>query len=241
MFIEVCVLIVIKSIAIRAPHSEAAEGRSSFSKEITTEGSATLSTTVSTTESDTPDEYVYFRVSSRHLMLASPWIRRALTKDAWSESNRHEVDGLFHITAEDWDEDSFLILLNILHLRNRQVPRTVTLEMLAKIAVLVDYYECGEAIELFTDMWITSLTKGTKIPSIHNRDLVLWIWISWVFNLSDCFERATAVAIKQSDEGIRSLDLPLPTKVIGRLHTSQILTMFTDQSRRDRRQAQPSH
>jgi hypothetical protein len=77
-------------------------------------------------------------------MLASPWFSRALKKEGWSESDQNEKDGLIHISASDWDAEAFLILLNVLHLRNRSVPDKVSLDMLAKIAVLVDYYECDE-------------------------------------------------------------------------------------------------
>jgi hypothetical protein len=159
---------------------------------------------------------VQFRVSSRHLMLASPWFNRALKREGWSESARDEEDGLFHITAEDWDADAFLILLNIFHLRNRQVPRAVSLDMIAKIAVLVDYYECEESIELFTAMWIKSLKENTPVPSVACRNLVLWIWTSWVFDIGDCFKRATAVAIKSSVENFHTLGLPIPSRVSGK-------------------------
>jgi hypothetical protein len=160
---------------------------------------------------------IHFHVSSRHLMLASPWFKRAMTKEGWSESNRSDEDGLFHITADDWDAEAFLILLNIIHLRNRKVPRKISLEQLAKIAVLVDYYECGEVLEMFTDMWIESLEASATIPSVYCRDLVLWIWTSWVFDLSDQFERATAVAIKRTEKTLSTLDLPIPNMVIGKL------------------------
>ena len=73
-----------------------------------------------------------------------------LTRDGFAESDRNETAGLFHIDAEDWDAETFLIYLQILHLRNRQVPRIVTLEIMAKMAILVDYYDCGEAVKLLS-------------------------------------------------------------------------------------------
>lgn len=53
-------------------------------------------------------------------------------------------DGLYHVPAEDWDGEALLCVLQVLHLHNSQVPRTVSLEMLAKIAVLVDFYKCAD-------------------------------------------------------------------------------------------------
>jgi hypothetical protein len=170
---------------------------------------------------------IQYRVSSRHLTLASPWFKRAMTKEGWSESSRNEEDGLFHITADDWDAEAFLIMLNIFHVRNKKVPRTISLEQLAKIAVLVDYYECGEVLEVFTDMWIQFLKVRASVPSTYCRDLVLWIWVSWVFDVSDYFMRATAVAIKQSEKTLSTLDLPIPAKVFGTLiATSRISRVY---------------
>jgi hypothetical protein len=162
------------------------------------------------------DESIHYHVSSRHLMVASSWFMRAMTKEGWAESSRNEEDKLFNIKAANWDPEAFLILLNIFHLRNRQVPRTVSLEMLAKIAVLVDYYhDCGEAIELFTTIWIDHLRANSTIPTTYCRDLVLWICIARVFNLRDDFNQATLVAVTQSEETFRTLRLPISSSVCG--------------------------
>jgi hypothetical protein len=55
----------------------------------------------------------------------------------------------------------------------------VDLEMLTKLAVLVDYYACYEAVEIVSDMWVDGL-KGT-LPTAYSKDLVRWLFISWVF------------------------------------------------------------
>lgn len=38
------------------------------------------------------------------------------------ESGLDPEYGKRHISAEDWDEEAFLILMNIIHLRNHKVP-----------------------------------------------------------------------------------------------------------------------
>lgn len=63
------------------------------------------------------EKYIYY-VSSRNLVAASPWFRRALTKGKWTESEREGKDGLIYVEAYDWDCDAFLTLLNIFHLEN---------------------------------------------------------------------------------------------------------------------------
>ncbi|EMD86664.1 hypothetical protein COCC4DRAFT_143682 [Bipolaris maydis ATCC 48331] len=157
------------------------------------------------------DDEIHYLVSSRHLMLASPWFRRTLTREEFVESLKNPSDGRYHIQANDWDEEALLILLNIFHVRTRQVPATVSLEMLAKIAVLVDYYELenAEAIERDTQNWIASVRRNVAIPSSYCRNLMLWICISRVFCMSEEFEKATAVAIKESKGWIQALDLPI--------------------------------
>ena len=80
-------------------------------------------------------------------MSASPWFNRVLKKHGCGESGRNEQDGHFHVRGE-WGEDAFLILMNIFHLQNDKVPEKVTLQTLAKIAVLVDYYDCAVAVKM---------------------------------------------------------------------------------------------
>lgn len=167
------------------------------------------------------DDEIRYLVSSRHLMLASPWFRRTLTREGFIEALKDPSDGRYHIEAQDWDEEALLILLNIFHVRTRQVPATVSLEMLAKIAVLVDYYELerAEVMERDTRDWIAHVRRSVAIPSSYCRDLMLWICISRVFCMSEEFEKATAVAIKGSAGWIQTLGLPIHQEITCRLST----------------------
>jgi hypothetical protein len=158
---------------------------------------------------------IRFRVCAGNLMSASPWFNRVLKKNGWMESSWNSENRCFYVSAEDWDEEAFIVLMNIFHLRNDKVPRTVTLEILAKIAILVDYYECGESIGLFMDVWVADLRAKTPIPTTYCRDLILWMWVSWAFRLSDLFKQTTAVAIKQCTEPVRNLGLPIPAWITG--------------------------
>ncbi|KAH5169434.1 hypothetical protein HBH68_219770 [Parastagonospora nodorum] len=168
---------------------------------------------------------IYFRVSSRHLALASPWFNRALAKEKWSESNRDKGDGLFHLTTSDWDAEAFLILLSIFHVRHRDVPKELSLELLAKIAVLVDYYECGETVELFSEMWISSAKAKITHSLVYDQNLVLWMWVSWVFGVDDIFTKTTVTAIRQSKESLNTLGLPIPAMVYAEIDTKRNLAI----------------
>jgi hypothetical protein len=149
-------------------------------------------------------------------MLASPWFMRTLTRETSTEAVKDPSDGRYHISARDWDEEAFLILLSISHVRTRQVPATVSLELLAKIAVLVDYYKLAgaEVMERELSGWIAHLRRD-PIPSSYDRDLMLCICVSQVFTMSKEFEMATAVAVRESRGHLQTLDLPVHDAVMG--------------------------
>jgi hypothetical protein len=168
-------------------------------------------------ESPEEEEGIRFLVSSRHLALASGYFKSSLSREGWMEGTPSKVDGMYHLSASDWYVDAFLIFLNILHLQNRQVPRSVTLEMLAKMAVLIDYYRCAETVEIFTDMWINEVKTTSPVPPIYGRELVLWMCVAWVFKQPIEFKTATEIAIKQCNAPtIRDMELPISKPVLGR-------------------------
>jgi len=101
---------------------------------------------------------VHMRVSSKHLILASPVFRRMLGP-TFEEGQGLRTEGSTDIALGDDDPDAFYILMNIIHSITRKVPRCVTLDMLAKLAVLVNYYQMHEAVEPFSDSWITNLVQ----------------------------------------------------------------------------------
>jgi hypothetical protein len=155
------------------------------------------------------------RVSSRHLILASPYFRFALN-GPWKEATSVSADGCRNISADDWDPEAFLILMHIIHGHNRQVPRLVGLELLAKIAALVDYYECYEAVEVFAELWLLGLKSHSELPSQVGRDLVLWLFISWVFADADIFTSVTSTALQKSLGPLPTWGLPIPQRIVGK-------------------------
>lgn len=164
---------------------------------------------------------IRFLVSSRHLALASGYFKSCLSQEGWKEGQPSEADGMYHLNAADWDPDAMEILLNILHLRNRKVPRKMNLEMLAKMAVLIDYYRCAEAVELYTSMWVEKAKISSPIPCVYTRNLVLWMWIAWTFKLPDQFKTTTKVVIEQSKmPTVHAMDIPIPQVIIGNVPTS---------------------
>ncbi|SCO53268.1 uncharacterized protein FFNC_14717 [Fusarium fujikuroi] len=67
-------------------------------------------------------------VSGKHLELASP-IFKTMVTGPFAEG-KTDVSGFRQITASDWDPEAFNIILTIMHGYNRDVPRSLSLEML---------------------------------------------------------------------------------------------------------------
>jgi hypothetical protein len=159
----------------------------------------------------TGEPSVEMRVSSKHLMLASPQIKRMLKGD-WKEASALRSQGHLCMEEAEWGAEALLILMNIIHGRTKSVPRHIALEMLAKMAVLVDYYECLEVVEVFSDMWIAHLKE--ELPKTYSRDVVLWICISSVFRQPEEFRAATSLALKYSRGPVQTMNLPISENII---------------------------
>ncbi|KAF4865391.1 hypothetical protein CGCSCA2_v001596 [Colletotrichum siamense] len=160
-----------------------------------------------------------FLLSSRHLMLASSIFNKKLS-GPWKESLKDPVERVRHIETTEWDVDALLILFQIIHGKHSHVPRFVDLEMLAKIATLVDYYDCHEAVQLYGDMWIDGIKND--LPTQCNRELVLWILVSWVFSKENIFNQVTRTAILESKGPVPTLELPIPQFLIDTIETQRI-------------------
>jgi hypothetical protein len=155
------------------------------------------------------------RVSSRHLILASPYFKAALN-GPWREAVSVSANCFRYIYADSWDPQAFLVLMLIIHGRNRQVPRLVSLELLAKIAVLVDYYKCDEAVEVFAEIWLQKLKGQSQLPAQVSRDLALWLYVSWMFGDADIFTSVTSTALQQSQGPLPTFGLPIPERIVGK-------------------------
>ena len=82
-------------------------------------------------------------------------------------------DGEYNINAEGWDPEALSLTLNAIHNRTKAIPSKLTLEILCKVTVLVDYYELYDILSFFTSVWIETL-RGS-LPIRYDRDLILWI------------------------------------------------------------------
>ncbi|KAG6255225.1 hypothetical protein E4U23_004674 [Claviceps purpurea] len=168
---------------------------------------------------------VQFRLSSRHLALASP-VFKTMLNGSWKESapSSDQSDGSakpcaplqsspacqvrYELAATEWDAEDFLLLMNIVHGRNRQVPVSIDIETLGRISLIVDYYQFQEVAQAVVGLWIYELCG--KLPTKYGHDCVTWMFVSWVFSRSEIFEKMTQLAIRTCDGGLGAIYLPLP-------------------------------
>ncbi|KAK2005681.1 hypothetical protein LZ32DRAFT_633432 [Colletotrichum eremochloae] len=137
---------------------------------------------------------IRMRLSSKHLTSASEYFRAAFAHDYME--TKVESGYTYTITAQGWDQEALRLIMNIIHGQTQNVPQKVSLEMLAKIAAIVDYYKCRNAIHFFLQTWVKNLAG--PFPSSYGFDLLLRLFIS----------RLTKTVILESRGPIHDLGLP---------------------------------
>ncbi|KAH6623460.1 hypothetical protein F5144DRAFT_362195 [Chaetomium tenue] len=166
-----------------------------------------------------PPHPVTFRVSSQHLIQASPVFKAALTGH-WKEGTVTE-NGSYEISAEEWDAEAMHMVLSLIHCRTKDTPRTISLDILVKIAVIVDYYQLHETLHFFTTLWIDALRPS--VPAVtYSEDVMPWIFVSWVFKDAPIFATVTKLAIEESPGKLSTnTTLPIPEMVFRRINAKR--------------------
>lgn len=157
---------------------------------------------------------IKFFVSSNHLRLASPVFERMLT-GGWAEGSALRTRGIAEIKVQSTKATALFTLLNIIHGRTRKVPRKVSLDLLTQLAVLVDYYECHEAVEVFSKIWIKAWKN--RWPDRYGYDVIRWLCISWVFRDGRIFKNMTRILQRQATNPLQTFELPIPSRIVGEL------------------------
>ncbi|KAE8405222.1 hypothetical protein BDV37DRAFT_99768 [Aspergillus pseudonomiae] len=159
------------------------------------------------------------RVSSKHLTLASSYFRQRLVP----ETVDHRPVEKDVVPACVEDVDALLIMLDVIHGQTRKVQRFITFKQLFMVAVLVEHYECVEAMEPFAQMWTENLKAD--IPSVYSEELVKWIGVAWIFQLEGLFKKTTRTAIRRCTGPISAVDVPIPLALIEEIEYSRQSTI----------------
>ncbi|KAF4430896.1 hypothetical protein FACUT_8774 [Fusarium acutatum] len=136
---------------------------------------------------------IRLRVSSAHMTIASPVIKRML-QGPWSESAETGSPDSFNastspstsvgeISTIGWNADALIAVLNVIHGRHSDVPQEVHLRLFADFAA----------------------------PKGLGRKSILWLYISWVFSWHETFADM-AMLIWKNGEGldpVKTYNLPI--------------------------------
>ena len=151
------------------------------------------------------DRKMILQVSSKHLMLASP-VLKTMLRPSFREGQELLNTGRLELSLDDDDPVALLIFLNIIHGRNRNVPKCVDLKTFTHIAIFADKYECKDAFLLLIDPWCDALKE--TIPEAFNETLLSWMCISRIFGRSTELRQLTRIAIVQTTEKMET-ELPM--------------------------------
>lgn len=165
------------------------------------------------------------KVSSQHLILASKHFRNRFRyshhRPQSDNDDSNSSDGRIHITlSPGYDPKAIITVMDIVHGRGRKVPRTLDgVETLAQIAVVVDAFKFHDTAEVYAERWFADLLKDGRPEKRLNeatddRELVLWIYASYVFRQAKVFKAATRIAVLRSDGPLRNLGLQVRDGVI---------------------------
>lgn len=133
----------------------------------------------------------------------------------WSEGKELASKGAVEISidAPGCDFDTLVIIMNIFHVRGRQIPKVIESETLLNIALATDYLQCHEAVEDYGLRWSRGLLPD--LPSTFGFDTANWIFISYTFRWGDLFQRTTMLAQQHSQGPLNSSSFPILKSVKG--------------------------
>ncbi|KAM0342714.1 hypothetical protein ACHAPU_009325 [Fusarium lateritium] len=178
-----------------------------------------------------PDQ-IRMRVSSRHLIRASPMFRRML-EGQWKEgTSSSSQNGVREIFTTGWDAKALAIVLDIMHGRHRENPLDFNLGLLARIATIVDYYQCQEIVQRFAGIW----TDEIKACDASIVECLLAIYVTWVFGSNKRALSYLSATVLRHSKGLSDIDLrDLPlAEILGTIDDkrqefiSRIKTCLTD-------------
>ncbi|KAG9253428.1 uncharacterized protein F5Z01DRAFT_623717 [Emericellopsis atlantica] len=145
------------------------------------------------------------RLSSQHLILASDYFKSALTK-GFAESVPESGEFAHVVRAENMNLEALRLVMSIVHGQTHQVPRKISLDLLAKVAVVVDYYKFHKAVDFFFQVWAEQIETPAEWQ--YGTGFLLRLLVSCIFQEKEMFQKLTKVYLLHSRGPIHHLDLP---------------------------------
>ncbi|KAF8859492.1 hypothetical protein BDZ45DRAFT_725244 [Acephala macrosclerotiorum] len=158
------------------------------------------------------------RVSSLKLISSSRYFQAMLEGSGFRECKELQEHGSVSIellSAED-DPTAMMIVLGILHGNDVDLPADLNLSTLHKVAVVVDKYQWHALVAPHATSWFDKLVASPGLPDIFNETLLQWLWITWLFGMSDHFRTLSKVAQQDAKNSIDLTDesIRVPTRAL---------------------------
>ncbi|KHO02112.1 uncharacterized protein MAM_01113 [Metarhizium album ARSEF 1941] len=169
-----------------------------------------------------PPRQLRYLVSSKHLAVASVVFHKSFS-GPWREGNHVHPDGLRHVRLVDFDPKALSIVLNVFHLKHHRVPKHIDADTMCKIALLVDYLDCHEAVASAAASWM----PRQKTVYRDRREVVIWVFISSVFGHKAIFRESTRAAVVDGTGPFRTLGLPIQQTIVERIDAARIQLLNT--------------
>lgn len=165
-------------------------------------------------DSETTERAVRFRASSKHLSLASGYFKARLGR-RWHEGKELASTGSAEVLVDSpgCDSTTLEIIMDILHLRTRKVPKQIGFDILLNIALATDYLQCHEAVEPYGYRWLQDLA-----PRMQNRfssSTKCWMFMAHVYKRNCLFRICTRLAQQEANGPFDSGCLPFPAFIKG--------------------------
>ncbi|KAI9371073.1 hypothetical protein BJX61DRAFT_544042 [Aspergillus egyptiacus] len=158
------------------------------------------------------DKEIRIQVSARHLTLGSPFFNSMLS-NTWKEGKEFQANGRIELVIDGWDIEALLVVMHIIHAQLDKVPRSLDVELLAKVAAIADYYSV-DAVKFFGRIWMPGCGSAQLVMTKDSRGLLLWVWASYYFKDARGFRDSTVHCLHQHKGPISSLGLPIPGAII---------------------------
>ncbi|KAM3511439.1 hypothetical protein MY11210_004931, partial [Beauveria gryllotalpidicola] len=163
-----------------------------------------------------------FLVSSHILRRASRVFRKDLDPNGPWKQPEIQPDGLRHKNLDGFDPKALVHVLNLIHFRNDRVPDKLEMEELAKVAVIVDYFQCHEAMRFAVKSWIgEDRIKEVVHEAKPGRPLILWLLIASVFGINDIINAAAKIIIENNGGPFDSMELPISGNITSRMNKAR--------------------
>ena len=146
---------------------------------------------------------VLIRVSSSHLKFVSRVFRKML-EGPWKEG-MSSSEPFRQINTTGWDALAFVVVLDAIHGRHRGIPNKPTVGLLTRIATVIDYYECHDALYVYFDRWLNQNPRVSVSHHVLYKKTLLCLYIATVFLDRAMFNKMARVIFRHS-EGLSLID-----------------------------------